>query len=466
MNVYDRIKKRFENGEFVDGNYCKLAIPYDSRTKLRYVPIALRTPGYCVNALSYGNGTIDDVPEESRTREFFLHAYTSKSVFEYIKNHISDFDRKFFKDLIATNKYSTMFSDNNCFEIMPLEYIDEEMCSIAALHSKDWTGDGWFRTVLRRKKEVLTADLFKYAVKIYPALSTDNNDEIFNIVPKSFIDDEFYYCLLSDNAIVRVKLDTNSDNIMDYIPKHILTPELLKRLVDEKPRNLCRFNNYGLNVIIDYYYGGKAYEEELWKYAIRRYGEDAISSMPLNDENVNFFLSLYPKDSMEYFRFKRLYKEYKMKRDNSKEYEDRNKRIQDEMTLTAADILGEVLFNDEDLDVAIKKDAKRRRKKNSKSLPIEYRGLVPSEYAKDYDSEEYLELVYKSLGIQIVNQKDYFFYDVILPEGYYIINDGYYNYLVDSNGREVITFFYDSKAYDMAAYVSNINLEKELKLTL
>ena len=73
MNVYDRIKKRFENGEFVDGNYCKLAIPYDSRTKLRYVPIALRTPGYCVNALSYGNGTIDDVPEESRTREFFLH---------------------------------------------------------------------------------------------------------------------------------------------------------------------------------------------------------------------------------------------------------------------------------------------------------------------------------------------------------------------------------------------------------
>ena len=117
MNVYDRIKKRFENGEFVDGNYCKLAIPYDSRTKLRYVPIALRTPGYCVNALSYGNGTIDDVPEESRTREFFLHAYTSKSVFEYIKNHISDFDRKFFKDLIATNKYSTMFSDNNCFEI-------------------------------------------------------------------------------------------------------------------------------------------------------------------------------------------------------------------------------------------------------------------------------------------------------------------------------------------------------------
>ena len=44
--------------------------------------------------------------------------------------------------------------------------------------------------------------------------------------------------------------------------------------------------------------------------------------------------------------------------------------------------------------------------------------------------------------------------------------DYHYNYLVDSNGREVITFFYDSKAYDMAAYVSNINLEKELKLTL
>ena len=44
--------------------------------------------------------------------------------------------------------------DKNIFSIMPLEYIDEEMCLLAVL-SDTWKGGNWFREVYKRKSEVL-----------------------------------------------------------------------------------------------------------------------------------------------------------------------------------------------------------------------------------------------------------------------------------------------------------------------
>ena len=44
-----------------------------------------------------------------------------------------------------------MIFDKNAFLIMPLEYIDEEMCSLSILHSVDWS-DGKMVFYCSKKK--------------------------------------------------------------------------------------------------------------------------------------------------------------------------------------------------------------------------------------------------------------------------------------------------------------------------
>ena len=466
MEVLKRIQKKFKDGTFIDGKNCKMAIPYDSETKLYNVPISMRTPGFCVNALDYGNGTIADVPKESRTRDFFLHAFPNESVCEYMKNHINEFDREFFKDLIVTNRNATIFDDRNCFEIMPLEYIDEEMCSIAAIHSRDSLLDGWFESILKRKKEAITEDLYKFAVKNYSTLSTDNDGEIFNIVPSEYIDEEFYHCLLTGNILSRVKLETNEDNIMDYIPEEILTPEFLKYVIDTQSNSIGRFNKKGLNTLIKYSINGKEYEEEIWKYAIRKYGKDAAYYIPLNDEVNSFFMGIYDKDSLDYFGFKFRYKDYKRKHEDLDAYQEMRRKSVEEALLSSEIALLTSMISDKSIDEILDAESKTHKISDYTMLPIEYRGSVPNEYKKEYDSEEYLEYMYKKLGIEIESQRDFLFFNVKLPVGWTVENDHYYNYVKDENGDEVISYFYDSKFYDMAAYVVDIKESKNKTLKL
>ena len=37
-------------------------------------------------------------------------------------------------------------------------------------------------------------------------------------------------------------------------------------------------------------------------------------------------------------------------------------------------------------------------------LPIKYQGIIPDALRKDYDSEEYLAMMYDSLGIKIIEE--------------------------------------------------------------
>ena len=85
-----------------------------------------RALGKYIDAIHYNKLSLYDVPKSLRTEEFF--ANTFYYTYDYIKNNIEKFDRNFFKDLIMTDGGSLIF-DKNCFEIMPIEYIDEEMVS-------------------------------------------------------------------------------------------------------------------------------------------------------------------------------------------------------------------------------------------------------------------------------------------------------------------------------------------------
>ena len=83
----------------------------------------------------------------------------------------------------------------------------------------------------------------------------------------------------------------------------------------------------------------------------------------------------------------------------------------------------------------------------------------------EYDSEEYLEKIYREMGIEIVDECDDLFFNVVLPEGWKIENtDRYWNHVKDANGNVVIEYFYDSKFYDRDAYVKDVNPVKGKEL--
>ncbi len=111
------------------------------------------------------NSSIYNVPASLRNKDVILNFMYFQSTFEYIKSHINEYDCQFFKDKIETNFILVNDRDKNIFSIMPLEYIDEEMCLLAVL--SDDTGGNWFREVYKRKPEVLTESLWKLAVRFY-----------------------------------------------------------------------------------------------------------------------------------------------------------------------------------------------------------------------------------------------------------------------------------------------------------
>lgn len=462
--VYNRIKSKFDEGIFTNGNKLKLVCYGDNRMSLQNIPIKDRTPGLCALLLSYNKGRLSDVPVSSRTKEFFIKTFTNKDVNEYIRTHLNEFDRDFFKDLIATNSYSTMF-DDNCFNVMPLEYIDEEMCSIAAFNSSDWSNVRWFHTVYKRKREAITKDIFMLAARLYPTLS-ESDHLILNMCPEEYKDDEFYFEVLTGRNLNRLTVDENKNTFMDYVPEKYFNGEFLMNVVNTSPSSLLKFNERALNVKVKYDFNGSTLEEELWKYCIRKNGE-LVEFLPLNDEVINFFLINYSKDSSEYkWSFKNRYKEYKLKHEKRKEYDRVNERVNNETMSSAIRVLAGSMSS-ESFNNVVDNESNARRLDTTTILPIKYEGNVPNEYRKEYDSEEFLELMYNRLGIKILEQRDYFFYTVILPEGWVVERDGYYNYVKNENNELMISYFYDSKFYDMDAYVNRIHvIEDEKKLTL
>lgn len=466
--VHARILKKFEDGIFTMGEDCTMTRYYFERN-ISTFPFSERTPEICWSLMAYSRCRLSDVPETSRTRDFFIAAFTNDEVYHYIENHIADFDRQFFKDLITTNEYATNF-EKNCFAIMPTEYIDEEMCSIAILKALNWSHNNWFLSVYKRKPEALTADLWKFGARLYSRMSGKNN-EFLSITPDEFKDIEYYIEMCSCNYNCGMELDTNKGKIMESLPKEVLTPVFLVALLALDLKNVARFSDEALETEYKYTKENLYVEEDetvvgkLWQIVVQADGY-LIQHMKLNEERIEFFLKHYDKDSGEYrWGFKDNYKTYMKQKENAKALAQTNETTKENALDTANSIILNAMVyavEGEEPTKAIADEVDRIEIiVNQALLPIEYKGMVPQAFCKEYDGEEYLAMIYKKLGIEIVKEYDSLFYKVILPNGWSIDKDGYSHDVKDTDGNTIIEYFYDSKFYDRDAYVKTINMPIE-----
>lgn len=450
-SVYQRILSKIKDGTFTEGNICKLTKYYFERMTIRDFPVEERTPEVCASLMHYCNCKFSDVPETSRTREFFIDCFTDNGVFDYIRNNISSFDRQFFKDLLATNNHATYF-DKNCFEIMPLEYIDEEMCSIAILTNHDWACNKWFYSVYKRKPKALTADIWKLAARFYSRMSGSQN-RFLDITPEEYRDEEYFKEMCSSE---------NKEGIMESIPQELITLDFAWGLLEINKRYVANFNEKALELDIPEEYGyGKEYNK-LWKLVVRLDGY-LIRDIPLNDERIEFFLSLYDKDSGEYtIGFKDKYKEYMRKKRAEKSKHTQLEGQEPIQNVAKRVIIGALAYLEEGEDPtrAIEDESRMKMPQHNSLLPIESRGIIPDEYRKTHDSEEYLEMCYKEMGIQIIGEYDRLFYKVELPTGWTISTEGYQNYVKDECGNLVIQYFYAPQFWDREAYVHFVDIIK------
>ena len=441
--VYKRISKKVEDGIFKKGK--KLKQHSFREESITDFPISERTP------------------ENPRAREFFIFKFTDSEVFNYIKNHIEQFDREFFKDLLESDRYATSFW-KNCFAIMPLEYIDEEMCSLAILNAIDYGDSAWFYSTYERKPEALTADLWKLGARLY---ETDEN-KILDITPEEYKDVEYYKERCCTNYNCGSEIAFRKDKIMDSVPQEILTPEFLLDLLVDSFENIAMFNEKALETKISYSdtSSGEIVTETIWQFVVKLDG-NLIRNIKLNDERIEYFLNHYDKDSKEYnYAFKDKYKKYKKMKKNPKAYAEQMARTGDYYRNAAEEAMSRIhvnVLNGEEPTQVFDDMAKATRNVQQAFLPIEYRERVPAELCKQYDSEEYLELMYNLLGIEIIEERDDLFYRVNMPEEWTVTNKGYWNYVKDKDGADVITYFYRSLFYDRDAYVRSINIPDEKK---
>lgn len=459
--VCTRILDKFIFGDFTFGEKCELARYYYDDKTIHSFTTEERTPEVCASLMHYSKCKLSDVPMSSRTREFYIDTFTDDDVYKYIRNNVSLFDRQFFKDLIVTNKYALIF-DKNCFEIMPVEYIDDEMVSLAILHANNWASERWLKSVIRRNKDAISEEVWKLAARLYVREGAISN-EIFTSVPKDVKDEEYYYELCLCNFNEGMMLDTNKGKIMDLVPDEYITESFIIRLVNENIKNAARFNEKAFNMEVPVSDGTKVV---VWKYLVKSDGY-LMQYIPLNQERIDFFLSLYSKQSGEYmYGFKPAYKKYKKEMEDPEGLEQQRRDEDYKNYRLRSDLFFHSMafaMDGEDPSKAIDLVSDLNKADVVSSLPIKYYGLVPEEYATDYDREEYLEMVYKSLGIKVLGEQDRLFYKVELPEGWIVTGEHYWYKVLNQDGEEMFSYFYDPKFYDSDAYVNEITNPKDVK---
>ena len=453
--VYNRMLAKFnDEGPFTFGKDYQTTIYCYKEGET--IPMDYRALGKYIDAIHYNKLSLYDVPKSLRTEEFFANTFFY--TYDYIKNNIEKFDRNFFKNLIMTDSGSLIF-DKNCFEIMPIEYIDEEMVSLAILSGTDWSSYRWLLTVNKRKPQVLSEDVWKLAARLYGGRTFS---DILTITPKEYQDKEWYQELFKCRYNCGSRCDgrdtylSNDDRtvLMDYVPKEVLTPEFLIELLKDNPKNIAKFSEYALeteiNIGIDK--DGNPIKKKIWQFEIENDGY-LIDSIDLNEERVAYFKSLYDKDSTEYYCFKYHYRDWK------RSQQPKNQNSNTNLGLFFMEAMIYAMEGD-DPSKAIDNEVNRNRdsmKQSRDLLPIFYNGSVPNEYKKEYDSEEYLRMMYEKCGIKVLEEYDYLLYRVELPEGFTIEYDGYVGVVKDNNGTKIISFIRNDKFYDRTAEVTMIN---------
>lgn len=447
LPAYKRLEDMFQRKGYSLGVKDEMPIYYwkDISRLPRFL-----TPGHYVSAHQYGEIEFCNIPEKYRTREFFLHALSSsyKDIVAYVRTHLDKFDRQFFKDHIATNYYGLQFELND-FEYMPLEYIDEEMVACAMFRSINMRycerrGDceAWFYSVYRRKPGVLTQELYTLGARCFAAKRNGKN-EFLDITPEKYRTTEYYYALCLENHTP----------VMEDIPESVLTTRFLVDLLKDNPENIQCFSEAALEKEVPMAMNGKN-TLKFWQAAIILDGYQ-IRSIPLNDERVEFFLSRYDKDSSEYeLSFKNHYKKYLREKNGTPEPDQSSAKLAGLSTLLGA-MLGMTPNSAVEFGNSVMNTVTNRQA----MLPIHCRGRVPNEYCKQYDKEEYLLEIYKKIGIQVLQEADYYFYNVVLPENISIVQEGYCGYSVKNSNGETLIHYYDRGSfYDRSVEVDEINI--------
>ena len=410
-------------------------------------PQSKLTPSHYVYAIKYGILKFEDVPSKHRIRAFFLHTLSGvyEDIVEYVKTHPNKFDRQFFKDHIATNYYALEFALND-FEYMPLEFIDEEMVACAMFRSinaryveRRGDFDDWFYSVHKRKPEVLTQELYTLGARCF-AKKLGGKNNFLDITPEEYRTPEYYFALCLNN-------DTP---VTEDIPRNILTTRFLLSLLNDSPKNIQCFSEEALER--EALVTGKGIMK-LWQIAVLADGY-VIGSIPLNDERVEFFLANYDKDTSEYeYGFKEHYKSYMRKKNSTSTPENTTTEMAAMTTLASA-----MIGIDVSSSIELGTNVMNALTYHKAVLPIHYSYPVPREYSKRYDREEYLLEIYNKIGIQVLQEADYYYYNVILPENISIIQDNYGYCVKDSDGTTLIHYYDRGTFYDRTVTVDQINV--------
>ncbi len=444
MPAYKRLEEMFEIKRYSLG--IKDNMPIYCWDNIHNIPNNI-TPGHYVYAIEYEKIKLSDVPQKYRTREFFLHALsgTYKDIVEYVKIHKKEFDKQFFKDHIATKYYSLEFELND-FEYMPIEFIDEEMVVCAMFKSIDSCYvdirdkmDDWFYSVYKRKPEVLTQDIYILGARCF-ASKRGGKNKFLDITPKEYRTPEYYFALCLGNRTP----------VMEDIPEDILTTQFLVGLLNESAENIQCFTEKALEREAPMEDRGNV---KFWQAAIINDGYQ-IKNIPLNDERVEFFLSLYDKDSGEYmYGFKDHYKEYIRQKNGKSKHNNDKDNLVGMMTLMQA-------MSGVGTDVAIESgnDMMHALINRQTNLPINYEYAVPMEYCKKYDREEYLLEIYKKIGIKVIDESDSYYYNVVIPENISVEKDDFGYSLKDDKGETLIHYYDVGPFYDRKVVVDMINV--------
>ena len=297
--------------------------------------------------------------------------------------------------------------------------------------------DDWFYSVYRRKPEALTQDLYTLGARCF-ATKRNGKNEFLDITPEDYRTTEYYFALCLKN-------DTP---VMEDIPENILTTKFLVDLLNDSPENIQCFSEVALEREAPM--EGKGIVK-FWQAAVINDGYQ-IRNIPLNDERVEFFLSIYDKDSSEYeYGFKNHYKRYLREKNSTPEPKNDAAELAGMMTLAGV-MSGLVAESAIDIGTVVMNAATDRQS----MLPIHYDYRVPKEYSKKYDKEEYLLEIYKKIGIQVLQEADNYYYCVILPENISIVRDDYGYCIKDSNEETLIHYYDRGPFYDRTVTVDKI----------
>lgn len=247
------------------------------------------TDDICHFLISYGKCKFKDIPEKARTRDFFLNAFPDKDVYDYVINHINEFDREFFRDLIATDHYALCFS-NNAFEAMPLEYIDSEMIDLAFLSANNWSDSDWFQSVVRRKPEAISYQGWLCAARYFTSVYN-----ILDVIPEEYKTEILYLEIMSCCYNCGMSLRREKEKTIEHIPEAIFTEDFLKKVLSLDIENIGRIPEKYMDVVLDF--KGKLFK--VWEVGIIAEPK-TIDLIKPNWERIEFFKKVYGDDSFYY----------------------------------------------------------------------------------------------------------------------------------------------------------------------